>query len=149
MSAIVFSGIAGSSLPSQPAARYVGLRPSLELSHSPGNRMVTSLLALKASFVFLALKALLLLVIARSFVVYEPLRRAWLSLSIFYVVMLGLLSWVFILSMNPNVSQQDWLIWLAMTLALVIAYLKLLDTFEEGLLFWLIFLGGWLGLTWF
>jgi|GEM_PF-5317625 len=111
--------------------------------------MVTSLLALKASFVFLALKALLLLVIARSFVVYEPLRRAWLSLSIFYVVMLGLLSWVFILSMNPNVSQQDWLIWLAMTLALVIAYLKLLDTFEEGLLFWLIFLGGWLGLTWF
>lgn len=111
--------------------------------------MIGSLLALKASFIFLGLKGLLLLVLARSFVVYEPLRRAWLSISVFYVAMLGLLSWVFIVSMNPAISKNDWLIWLAITLVLVIVYFKLLDTFEEGFLFWLIFLGGWIGLIWF
>ena len=111
--------------------------------------MITSILALKASAVFLALKAFLLLVLARSYVVYEPLRSAWLSLSILYVGLLALLSWVFILSMNPAIAKQDWAIWLGMTLVLVIVWLKLLDRIEEGFLFWLLFLGGWLGLTWF
>ncbi len=99
--------------------------------------------------VYFALKGVLLIALARTFVVYEPMQKHWIFLSFLYVFLLALLSWVFILSMRPEIPEQKWLIWLAQTFVLIAIYFKLLAKFDEGSLFWFIFIGGLLGLLWF
>jgi hypothetical protein len=99
--------------------------------------------------IYFSLKGLLLLSLARSYAVYEPLQRHWLFLSILYTSMVAALSWVFVLNMNPEIPTQTWQIWLAKTFVLVVVYFKLLSKFDSGLLFWIILLGGWIGLVLF
>jgi hypothetical protein len=98
---------------------------------------------------YYALKGFFLLSLARTFVVFDAFQKQWLIFPIVYAVGLGLLSWVFILGMNPGIPTDDWKIWLAKSFGLAVVYFKLLSKFEEGLLFWIILLGGWLGLTYF
>lgn len=102
-----------------------------------------------ATLIYFALKAFLLLVIARTYAINDAMQKQWLFLSLLYVSMVAALSWVFILQMHPGIPDQAWHLWLFKTLLLVIAYFKLLSYFEEGLMFWVIFLGGWLALVWF
>ena len=100
-------------------------------------------------FVYYALKGFFLLSLARSYVVYDVLQKQWLVFPIVYAIALGLLSWVFILGMNPQIPADVWKIWLAQSFGLAVLYFYLLKTFEEGMLFWIVLLGGWLGLIWF
>lgn len=98
---------------------------------------------------FVGLKAILLLGLARAYVMNESLQKQWLFLSLLYTAILAALSWVFILQTHPGMPDQWWQLWLLKSFLLVVAYFKLLSYFEEGILFWIIFLGGWLALVWF
>jgi hypothetical protein len=99
--------------------------------------------------VYYGLKGFFLLSLARSYVVYDALQKQWLIFPIFYTAGLALLSWVFILGMNPGIPADAWKIWLAKSFVLVVIYFKLLSKFEDGFLFWIIFFGGWLGLIYY
>ena len=99
--------------------------------------------------IYLSLKGLLLLGLARAYVLYEPLQKSWLFWSLFYTAGVAALSWVFFLSMRPEIPNREWQLWLLKTFILVVVYFKLLSKFDEGFLFWVIFLGGWIGLVWF
>src|SRR5262245_26935724 len=98
---------------------------------------------------YYGLKAILLLGIARAYALSEPLQKSWLFISLMYTAMLAVLSWVFILNMHPGIPPQAWHLWLLKSFLLVVAYFKLLSWFDSGLLFWIIFFGGWLGLVYF
>ena len=99
--------------------------------------------------IYYSLKGFYLLSLARSYVVFDALQKQWLVFPILYTIGLALLSWVFILGMNPGIPTDVWKIWLAKSFGLAVLYFKLLKTFDSGLLFWIVLLGGWLGLTWF
>ncbi|MBM4075745.1 MAG: hypothetical protein FJ267_08900 [Planctomycetes bacterium] len=76
-------------------------------------------------------------------------KKHWLFLSVFYTCGLALLSWVFVLHGNLGNGADAWTFWLVKSIFLVVFYFKLLSFFDEGLFFWLLLHGGWLGLVWF
>ena len=98
---------------------------------------------------YFSLKALLLFSLARAYVMFEPLQKSWLFLSLLYTAGVAALSKVIFLSVLPTMTSQEWQFWLAKTFVLVVVYFKLLSKFDEGMLFWIIFLGGWIGLVLF
>jgi hypothetical protein len=98
---------------------------------------------------YYAIKGMFLFGLVRSYVKFEPLQKHWLFLSILYTLGLAFLSWVFVVNTNPQVTTRAWQIWLLKTFVLVIVYFKLLERFDEGMIFWVIFLVGGFGLIWF
>lgn len=97
---------------------------------------------------FLLLKGILLLGLVRSFVTFEPLQKHWIFFAILYTALLGGASWVLLLNM-PGTPPEWWQTWMIKTFLVVLLYFKLLSKFDEGALFWIIFLTGFLGLMWF
>src|SRR5579863_10105774 len=91
---------------------------------------------------YFGLKGFLLITLVRTFVVHEPMQKHWLFLSILYTALLAALSWVFWLNMHPGIRPQAWHFWLAESFVLIVIYFKLLARFDQGLLFWVIFLVG-------
>jgi hypothetical protein len=98
---------------------------------------------------YLVIKGAFLFGLARSYVSFEPLQKHALFLSILYTAGVGFLSQAIYLPTHPLANLQRWEIWLAETFALFLIYLKLLARFDEGLLFWIIFLAGGIGLIYF
>lgn len=98
---------------------------------------------------YFGLKALLLLTLARAYVVYEPLQRHWLFLSLLYTGGVAALNWALYLPLHPWRSENEWQLWLVKTFVLVVVYFKLLSKFDSGFLFWILLLGGWIGLVCF
>jgi hypothetical protein len=119
---------------------------------------------------YLAIKGAFLLGIARSFVKYEPLQKNWLFLVILYTCGLAFISRIFVdprafvepwlvaivgsttpagQALRNLTLTQWWLVWLGETFLLVSIYFKLLIRFDEGLIFWVLFLFGGLGLVLF
>lgn len=101
------------------------------------------------TIIYFVLKGVLLIAMAPAIVLYEPLQKHWFFLSVLYTGLLAALSWLFILNMHPGIPADSWKVWLLMSFGLVALYFKLLTIFDEGFLFWVIFLGGLAGLLWF
>lgn len=60
-----------------------------------------------------------------------------------YIYFLGLKG------MNPQIPNEKWQHWLVKTFLLAAIYFKLLSRFDQGIMFWLIFPLGVVGLLWF
>jgi hypothetical protein len=116
---------------------------------------------------YFALKIGFFFALVKTFTKFEPLQKHWLFLSFLYTAVVAGLSWVFLIA-----SQQDpswlsneaalgrtlgvitaqatpaevvwraWLIWLALTWALVAVYFGLMAKFSEGLFFWVLLIAG-------
>jgi hypothetical protein len=97
---------------------------------------------------YLGVKGAFLFGLARSYVSFEPLQKHWLFMSILYTAGIAFLSRVFSVFFT-GFTDYKWHIWLLETFVLVIIYFKLLSRFDEGMLFWIIFLFGGAGLIWF
>jgi hypothetical protein len=81
--------------------------------------------------------------LVRSFVIYEPLRRHTIFLSLLYTGVVALLSYIFLVGPEGRmVNWELWKYWLGMNFLLIFVYFKLLDRFENGVLFWVILMLG-------
>jgi hypothetical protein len=90
---------------------------------------------------YLGIKAAFLVGLVHSFVKFEMLQKSWLFLGLLYTAGLALLSWVWLVAPG-RVETRPWLIWLAETAVIAVIYFKLLERFDEGMIFWLLMLGG-------
>jgi hypothetical protein len=95
---------------------------------------------------YYAMKIFLLASIVRSLVMFEPLRKHWLFLSIAYTGLLFGLCWIFF-NWQQGFTQERLQQWAIGNLILSAIYFKLLGKFDEGILFWLILIGGMAGLV--
>jgi hypothetical protein len=97
---------------------------------------------------YYAIKGMFLIGLARSFVKYEPLQNHFLFMALLYTAGIAGLSWVFRPAIAPQMTQRDWLLGLAKSFVACLVYFRLLARFDEGMIFWLLFLGGAAGLIW-
>lgn len=109
---------------------------------------------------YLFIKFIFFYGLVRAQVKYEPLRKHWLFLATLYAAGIALLSYVFLvgwqsfpwpawqLRVAERVGVSPWLCWLGETLVLAALYFRLLDRFDEGVLFWTLLLLGLL-VVWF
>lgn len=98
---------------------------------------------------YLGLKGLLIIALSRAIAMYEDFQKHWIFFSLLYTAGVGALSWVFVLSMNPQIPDEAWQHWLVKTFLVAAIYFKLLSRFDQGIMFWLIFPLGVVGLLWF
>jgi hypothetical protein len=95
---------------------------------------------------YFGLKTVFLYMLVYSFIKYENLQRHWLFLSLLYTAGVAFLSFVFLIAPGRGSvywgSMNYWWLWLAQTLVVAAIYFKLLARFDEGILFWLLLLGG-------
>jgi hypothetical protein len=84
--------------------------------------------------------------LVRSFVIYEPLRRHVIFLSLLYTGVVALLSFVFMIGPSGGMANYKlfelWKYWLGLNFLLIFVYFKLLDRFEDGVLFWVVLMLG-------
>jgi hypothetical protein len=93
--------------------------------------------------------------IVKALVKFETLQDHFLFLGVLYTSIVAFISYVFVVSTNPEVFRADWLrqanqytgvspwlIWLAATLMLSTLYFKLLSKFDEGIIFWILLIVG-------
>jgi hypothetical protein len=110
--------------------------------------------------VYLLIKFIFFYGLVRAQVKSESLREHWFFLGVVYVIGVAFLSYVFLVSwqafpwpdwqrrLAARVGISPWLCWLAQTFVLVVLYFRLLERFDEGVLFWTLILLGLL-LVWF
>jgi hypothetical protein len=96
---------------------------------------------------YVAIKAAFFFGLVHAFVKFETLQKSWLFLALLYTAGVGLLSWVWLVAPG-RVQTRPWRVWLVETAAIAIVYFKLLDRFDEGILFWLLIVAG-LVVVWF
>lgn len=96
---------------------------------------------------YIAIKAAFLYGLIHSFVKFEPLQKSWLFLALLYTAGIALLSWVWLVAPG-RVETRAWQFWLLQTGILAIIYFKLLERFDDGILFWLLIVAG-LFLVWY
>ncbi|MGO9469612.1 MAG: hypothetical protein ACLQIB_46050 [Isosphaeraceae bacterium] len=94
---------------------------------------------------YFGLKAVFFYGLVHSFVKFDPLQKHCIFLSLLYAAGIAFLSYVFLIA--PGVSnywgsRQLWAIWLGETAVIAFIYFKLLARFDEGILFWLLLIGG-------
>jgi len=94
---------------------------------------------------YFGLKAVFFYGLVHSFVKFDPLQKHWIFLSLLYTAGIAFLSYVFLIA--PGTAQywgswQAWWIWLGETAVIAAIYFKLLARFDEGILFWLLLIGG-------
>jgi len=94
---------------------------------------------------YFGLKAVFFYGLVHSFVKFDPLQKHWIFLSLLYTAGIAFLSYVFLIA--PGTAQywgswRAWYIWLGETAVIAATYFKLLDRFDEGILFWLLLIGG-------
>jgi hypothetical protein len=105
--------------------------------------------------IYFFLKFIIFFSIVKALVKFETLQNHSLFLGILYTSIVGFISYVFILTTQPNAFQavwvmrinqmtglSPWLIWLAATLLLSTLYFKLLSNFDEGIFFWILLILG-------
>jgi len=96
---------------------------------------------------YMAIKAAFLFGIIHSFVKYETLQKHWLFLALLYTAGLALISWVWLVAPG-RVQPHAWQAWLVKSGIIAVIYFKLLERFDEGILFWMLLAAG-LFLVWF
>lgn len=90
---------------------------------------------------YIALKAAYLLGLVQAFVKFDTLQKHWLFTGLLYTAGLALLSWVWLVAPG-RVETQPWQIWIGETAVIAVIYFKLLQRFDEGMIFWLLMVGG-------
>lgn len=98
---------------------------------------------------FLGLKIAFLLGLVKSFTQFDQLARHFYFIALLYVAGIAGLSWVFLMAPVQRTADQAWAIWLVKTFVIALVYFKLLDRFDEGSLFWIILVAGFLFLIYF
>jgi hypothetical protein len=96
---------------------------------------------------YIAIKAAFFFGLVHSFVKFENLQRHWLFVALLYTAGVALLSWIWIIAPGRQ-PFETWRNWLIVTGVLAIVYFKLLERFDEGILFWMLLLAG-IGLVWY
>ena len=91
---------------------------------------------------YIAIKAMFFYSLVHSFVKFENLQKHWLFLALLYTAGVALLSFVwFVLPGQMQIGA--WQTWLVKTLVIAVIYFKLLDRFDEGVMFWILLVAGW------
>lgn len=90
---------------------------------------------------YLAIKGIFFYSLVHSFVKFDLLRKHWLFMALLYTGGMAFLSFVWIVAPG-QMSFDAWKKWLVATLVLVVVYFKLLDRFDEGVLFWILLVAG-------
>jgi hypothetical protein len=93
--------------------------------------------------------------LVRSQIKFDTLKDHWLFLGILYTAAVTFLSYVFIVSWQPNLPWSPWQVqvaqavgvspwqaWLGETFLLSTLYFKLMAKFDEGVIFWTLLLLG-------
>jgi hypothetical protein len=91
---------------------------------------------------YYGIKAAFLAGLVQSYVKFDLLQKHWLFLSLLYTAGLAFLSWVFIMAPAASPDWRLWEFWLLKTFGFTVVYLLLLRRFDEGMIFWLLMLGG-------
>jgi hypothetical protein len=95
------------------------------------------------SVYYFGLKTVFFYGLVHSFVKFEPLQKHWVFISLLYIAGVALLSWVFLLAPGlMPITTHDWGVWLVKYLLISLVYFKLLSKFDEGILFWILVIGG-------
>jgi hypothetical protein len=106
--------------------------------------------------IYFFLKFMIFFAIVKALVKFETLGNHFLFLGVLYTSIVALISYVFVVSTNPNAFNADWLrqakqitgglspwlIWLGATLVLSTIYFKALSKFDEGIIFWILLIVG-------
>jgi hypothetical protein len=105
--------------------------------------------------IYYFLKFTIFFSIVKALVRFETLGNHFLSLGILYTSLVAFISYVFILTTQPDAFRADWVLWirqqtglspwlswLAATLGVSTLYFKLLSKFDEGVLFWILLVLG-------
>ncbi len=95
---------------------------------------------------YIAIKAAYFFGLVLSFVKFENLQKHWLFLALLYTAGVALLSWVWLVAPG-RIQTRPWEIWLAETLVIAVVYFKLLERFDEGVIFWTLLIAG-LAVVW-
>lgn len=110
--------------------------------------------------VYLLIKFVFFFGLVRASVKHEVLRERWLLLGVVYAVGVAFLSYVFLVSWQEfpwplwqrrvaaRVGVSPWLCWVGETFLLAALYFRLMERFDEGVLFWTLILLGLL-VVWF
>lgn len=97
---------------------------------------------------YICMKFFLLYSLVRAQVAYEPLQKHFIFLGALFSAGVAFLSYVFIMSPQNAPDWQAWQVWMGKTLGLSILYFWLLAKFDEGIIFWILLLGGVLLVYW-
>ena len=106
-------------------------------------------------YVYFAFKFMLFFSIVRALVKFPVLGNHAIFLGILYSGLIGFLSYVFILTIDPNFFRAAWLLkinqvtglspwlgWLCATWLVSTIYFMLISKFDEGIFFWILLVGG-------
>ncbi len=89
-------------------------------------------------FIYYGMKIMLFASLIRAFVIAEPLKRHVLAMSVLYTVLVAFLSFLFFLTQFESPNYRLWLIWLGVNLVMTYIFFKLLTTFDESAMFWVV-----------
>ena len=90
---------------------------------------------------YYGIKAVFFFGLVHSFVKFETLQKSWFFLGLIYTAGVGLLSYIWLV-MPERVATRPWQIWLAETAVIAVIYFKLLERFDEGIMFWILIVAG-------
>ena len=90
---------------------------------------------------YLAIKAMFFYSLVHAYVKFENLQKHWLFLALLYTAGIAGLSWVWFVAPG-QLEPAAWRVWLVKTLVLVVVYFKLLQRFDEGIMFWILLVAG-------
>jgi hypothetical protein len=96
---------------------------------------------------YIAIKAMFFYGLVHAFVKFETLQKSWFFIALIYTAGVALLSWIWMVAPG-RVELRSWQIWLAETGVIAVIYFKLLQRFDEGILFWVLLVAG-LVVVWF
>ncbi len=96
---------------------------------------------------YLAIKAAFLYGLVHSFVKFETLQKSWFFIALLYTAGVALISWIWWVAPG-RVETRAWQVWLLQMGIIAVIYFKLLERFEEGILFWILIVAG-MFLVWF
>jgi hypothetical protein len=97
---------------------------------------------------YMAIKAAFLYGLVHSFVKFENLQKHWLFIGLLYAAGVVFLSWVWFVAPQQSPDWRAWRIFWLQTAVIGVVYFKLLQRFDEGILFWLLLVAG-LIVVWF
>jgi hypothetical protein len=109
---------------------------------------------------YLFIKLVFFYSLVRIHLRFEPMKDRWLLLGVLYTAGVAFLSYVFLMSWQSfswapwqirvalKLGVSPWQAWVGETFVLSTLYFRLMAKFDEGLIFWMLFLSGLL-LVWF
>lgn len=97
---------------------------------------------------YIGIKAAFFYGLVHSFVKFENLQKHWLFIGLLYTLGVVGLSWVWFVAPQQSPDWRAWGVFWLKTGVIAVVYFKLLERFDEGILFWLLLVAG-LGVVYF